>query len=408
MSLILSSLLTGVLGIVFWGAAGRLYPPREVGMGAAMINSAVMLSTLSILSIDTLYERFLPVAGSRAASMIKRGFLVVVATALLSGTALAIFGPREQLFESGWAMACYPLLVVVLAIFTLQDKTSVGLGVARWSAGKNSFHAVAKLAVLLVLAWTENGVAIVVAWGATAAAAAAVLLVAMRRRYRTSPQFQDTPDLPSTNQLWSYFGSSFGITALWVIGPLVVPLIVLDRFGAEANAYFAVTFAVVNALYFAVHLVIGPYVAEVAANPDKVASLSVRMVQTMAAVTVVGSAGLVFVGPFVLGLVGPTYRAEGQNLLFLAAAFIPLSSVGAIYEGFARVQRKLKLMVAVRCVSASVIVFGTLVATRIVGVDGVGWAYLAAESLSAAVLLVPVVLWLRRAKNTQVVAAAPL
>jgi O-antigen/teichoic acid export membrane protein len=164
----------------------------------------------------------------------------------------------------------------------------------------------------------------------------------------------------------------------------------------------------VNALYFAVHLVIGPYVAEVAANPDKVASLSVRMVQTMAAVTVVGSAGLVFVGPFVLGLVGPTYRAEGQNLLFLAAAFIPLSSVGAIYEGFARVQRKLKLMVAVRCVSASVIVFGTLVATRIVGVDGVGWAYLAAESLSAAVLLVPVVLWLRRAKNTQVVAAAPL
>jgi hypothetical protein len=43
-------------------------------------------------------------------------------------------------------------------------------------------------------------------------------------------------------------------------------------------------------------------------------------------------------------------------------------------------------------------VFGSLFATHHFGVMGVGWAYLAAESVSATVLLVPVIRWFRRAR----------
>ena len=57
-SMVASSLLTGVLGLFFWGAAGRLYPAREVGVAAALITSGIMLSTMSILSIDSIFERF--------------------------------------------------------------------------------------------------------------------------------------------------------------------------------------------------------------------------------------------------------------------------------------------------------------------------------------------------------------
>ena len=136
--------------------------------------------------------------------------------------------------------------------------------------------------------------------------------------------------------------------------------------------------------------------AEVAANPDQVASLTWRMLRMVAAVTCVGSVGLVVVAPIMLGVVGAEYRAQGQGLLYLAAVFVPLSVVGAIYEGYARLQRRLGLILAVRCVCTCLIVFGALVGTRTVGLAGVGWAYLVAESVSAMVLLAPVVLWLRR------------
>ena len=178
-SLIAANLATGVLGLVYWVAAGRLYPEREVGVAAALINSAVMLSTLSLLSIGTSYERFLPLAGTRAGPLLRKGFLVVAATAIVFGLALIAFGPRHnELFQTSWGMVIYPLLVMVLAVFTLQDRATVGLGVARWSAAKNSSHAVAKLIVLVALAWTGSAVSIVAAWGVTAAAIAAYVVVA--------------------------------------------------------------------------------------------------------------------------------------------------------------------------------------------------------------------------------------
>lgn len=395
-SLIGSNLLTGLLGLLFWGAAARFYPAREVGLAAALLTSATMLSTLSLLSIDTLYERFLPLAGIRTEGLLKRGFLLVAGMALLAGCGLLVFGPRDHLFHDGWMMAAFPVLVMVLAMFALQDKATVGLGVARWAAAKNSVHAVAKFAVLLALIGTDSAVSIVLAWGATAAVGAVVVIVAMRRRYQSNPQFQELPNLPPRQQLWSYFGSSFGLTAAWAIGPLVVPLIIVSHFGAEANAHFAVTWAIVGALYFTVHLVVSPYVAEVAANPDRIASLSKRMVQMMVAVIVAGGLGLIVVGPLVLSAVGADYRTEGQGLLHLAALFVPLSAVGAIYEGFARVQRRMRLMIAVRCLSTVIIVVGSVIGVRSMGVTGVGWAYLVAESMSAIVLIVPVGLWLRR------------
>ncbi|EHB58560.1 hypothetical protein MycrhDRAFT_0996 [Mycolicibacterium rhodesiae JS60] len=398
-SLIASSLLTGILGLVFWGAAGRLYPAEEVGVAAALITSALMLSMLSMLSIDTIYERFLPLAGNRAGSLIKRGYVTVAGAALLAGWALVALGPRDELFTSRWAMVCYPLLVMVLAVFTLLDKTAVGLGVTKWSAVKNLVHAIVKLAVLFALVWTGSGASIVLAWGATAAAGTLLVLAAMRRRWNTHAQFRQPSELPARTQLLSYVGSSFGITTLWIIGPLIVPLVVVSRFGAVANAHFAVTWAIINALYFAVHLVMSPFVAEVAAHPDKVAALSTRMVQMMAVVSVVGSLGLVLVGPYVLDLIGPDYRAQGEGLLVLAAVFVPLSAVSAIYEGFARVRRKLTLMVVMRCVSTAIVVVGTLMITTRSGVIGVGWAYLVAEAIPAAILLPLVIRWLRSVRT---------
>jgi O-antigen/teichoic acid export membrane protein len=293
-------------------------------------------------------------------------------------------------------MAGYPLLVMVIAVFVLQDKALAGLGVARWAAAKNTLHAVSKLVVLIVLAQTAATGAITVAWGATAAVIAGCVLVALHRRCREHPRFALTPNLPPWGEIWSYFGSSFGITAMLSIGALVVPLIVIAQVGAAANAHFQIAWQMISALYLTVHLVVSPYVAEVAAHPDKVASLSWRMVRMLIAVACAGSAGLLVVGPILLSVVGPEYRTGGLGLLQFAAVFIPLSVVGAAYEGFARAQRRLRLQLTVTFVSTVVIIGGSLIGTRFLGVAGVGWAYLAAESLSAMVLITPVTIWLRK------------
>lgn len=404
-SLVLSNAVTCVLGLCFWGVAARVFSANYVGVAAALINSALMMSTLSILSIDRFFERFLPVAGSRAGDFLTRGFLIVAAVSTAGGIGLIVFGPRQALFTSGGVMAVYPVFVMVIAVFILQDKVVAGLGVARWAAAKNTGHAVAKLVVLVVIALLASAgalanvaaasTAIVAAWGGTAAVIAGYVFLAIRRRCRDHPRFQLTPNLPPWRELWSYVGSSFGITAMLSVGALVVPLIVVAQAGPAENAYFQIAWQFVSALYLTVHLVVSPYVAEVATHPDKVAALSWRTVRMLVGVAVAGSAGLLLLGPFMLSLVGAQYRTGGEDLLKLAAVFVPLSVIGAAYEGFARAQRKLRLQLTMTFVSTVIVIYGTVIGTRHLGATGVGWAYLAAESVSALVLIGPLVVWLR-------------
>ncbi|AQA01918.1 AMP-dependent synthetase [Mycobacterium sp. MS1601] len=397
-SLVLANLLTAVLGLVFWGAAARLYPAEAVGIGAAVVNSAVMLSALSMLSIDAMFERFLPAAGTRTGYLLNRGFLVVAAAAAVAGAITVFVGPRD-LFISSAMMLLYPLVVLEQALFTLEDRATAGLGVARWAAVKNVFHAVAKLLALVALAWTGSALSIVLAWVVTGAMAAVVVYRAMRRRYRTDPMFQGPPALPPTRALLRYSGTAYGLMAVSALPPLALPLLILSQSGAVASAHFAITWSMIAALYMTLHLIVSPYVAEVAAHPDKVGSLSRRMVTMMAVGAVIGSTGLVAVGPFALGLVGGDYRAEGQGLLYLAALFIPLAAITVVYEGFARVKRRLGLILAVRATAAVLVIGGSVVAVGRWGVIGVGWAHLVVEAVAAAIVLVPIIQFMRRSKR---------
>lgn len=400
LALVASTLTTGILGLAFWSVAARLFPAAEVGVASALITSAVMLSTLSIIGIDVLYERFLPLAGVRATQLLRRGFLLVAGVALAAGALLVAFGPRDALFDSGWEMVGYPILVAVLALFALQDKASAGLGVARWAALKNLVHAAAKLAAIVALAMWSTALTIVAAWALTALVAGAWAFAALYRRAGSHPRYRRAPDLPGTRDLWSYFGSSFGITALWSIGPLVAPLIVITQVDAEANAHFAVAWAIVSALLLATHLITSPYVAEVAAHPDQVRALSRRMAATVAVFTVAASAGLVVFGPMLLSIAGPEYREEGLGLLHLAAAFLPLAAVSTVYEAFARVRRRLRLYLVLQAFSAVVVVTVAWATTADLGLTGIGWAYLSAQAVEAAVLIGPVMSWLRRGGPT--------
>jgi O-antigen/teichoic acid export membrane protein len=371
-----------------------LFSAAEVGVASALIASAIMLSTLSNLSLGAMYERFLSLAGHRAGSLLVRGYLLVAGVALILALGVLLFGPRA-LFPSELEKLFYPPFVVILAVFALQDNTVAGLGVARWGAAKNSFHAVAKLASLFALSVSGAALAIVTSWGLTAAIAMCCVMIAMRRRIRTVQRYTWPPALPPRSEMWRYFGASYGITALASIAPLVVPLVVIAQLGPDASAYFAVTWSMVTAVYVVLSLLIGPFVAECAAHPDRIDGLSAQFVKTIGAVALLGGLGLALVGPIALGFIGTQYREHGTPLLYLAAVFIPFTVVGAVYDGLARVYRRLTLAVVTQCLVTAVVIGGSVVTTESLGVLGIGVSYLAAEVLAAAILVGPLIRWLR-------------
>lgn len=395
LALMLSTAITGGLGLLFWAAAGRLYPVAEVGSASAVITSAVMLSTLSNLSLGSMYERFLPISGRLARSFIVRGYLTVTAFAFVLGGAFLLVAPRDEMFTNTAEIVTFPFFVAVLAVFALQDQTSSGLGVARWAAGKNIFHAVVKFVLLLALFATERSTSIISAWAVPAIVASIFVLRAILKNVRTEQRYAGKPDLPPRREMWAYFGSAYGITALGSLAPLLVPMIVVATLGAEENAYFSLTWSIVSALYILIGVLIGPYVAEVAAHPEQFHRLTKRFMTLVCIVAIGGSIFLAFVAPFGLGLIGQGYRDQGTSIVQLAAITIPLSVVGSLYDGLARVRRRMRLAVIVQVVATSIIIGGSIGLSSSMGITAVGLAYLAAEAFGAIVLIVPLIRWIR-------------
>lgn len=395
MALMLSTAITGALGLLFWAAAGRLYPVAEVGSASAVITSAVMLSTLSNLSLGSMYERFLPVSGRLARSFIVRGYLTVTAFAFVLGGGFLLVAPVDEMFTNTAEIVSFPFFVAVLAVFALQDQTSSGLGVARWAAAKNVFHAVVKFALLVALFATERSTSIISAWAVPAIVASIFVLRAILKNVRTEPRYAGAPDLPPRREMWAYFGSAYGITALGSLAPLLVPMIVVATLGAEENAYFSLTWSIISALYILISVLIGPYVAEVAAHPEQFHRLTKRFMTLVCIVAVGGSIFLAFIAPFGLGLIGQGYRDQGTIIAQLASLTIPLSVVGSLYDGLARVRRRMRLAVVVQVAATTIIIGGSIALSSSMGIAAVGWAYLAAEAFGALVLIVPLIRWIR-------------
>lgn len=400
-ALMVSTAVTGVLGLLFWAAAGRLYPVSEVGSASAVITSAVMLSTLSNLSLGSMYERFLPISGYLAKSLVIRGYLLITAFALILGCGFLLVAPVDKMFTTTAEVVSFPIFVAILAVFALQDQTSSGLGVARWAAAKNVFHAVVKFGLLLALFATERSTSIISAWALPAVVASVFVLRAILKNIREEQRYATEPNLPPRRELWSYFGSAYGITALGSLAPLLVPMIVVTTLGTVENAYFSLTWSIVSALYILIGVLIGPYVAEVAAHPEQFHNLTKRFMTLVCLVALGGSFFLAFIAPFGLGIVGQGYRDQGTIIVQLAALTIPLSVIGSLYDGLARVRRRMRLAVIVQVVATSIIIVGSLALSPALGIAAVGWAYLAAEAFGAAVLIVPLVRWIREMSRSR-------
>ncbi len=409
LAVVCSSALTSVLGLAFWALAAKLFRAEQVGVAAATTSSAMMLSTMASLSLGGMYERFLSVAGGRAGALVLRGCLLVCAVATTLAVGLIVLGPRHSLFESSWEMATYPVFVVVLTVYALQDNISAGLGVARWGAAKNTVQAGAKIIGMVAFASAGGAVAIVGSWGVTALIAACWLALAIARRLRTDERHTlAAPTLPPRRELLQYFAASYSITALTAVAPLVVPLIVITQLGPKTNAYFTMSWSIVSALYVMLSVLIGPFVAECAAHPDKIPTLLGNFSKLVGVVAVLGGLGLAFVAPMLLGLLGSEYRAQGTPLLHLAAFFMPLTVVGAVYAGLARVFRRLTLAVVTQTLATAVVIGGALATARQMGVFGVALSYLLAEALVTVILIGPLIRWLRELSRACELPTEPL
>ena len=396
-ALVASTSISGLLGVLFWGLATHIFTPAAVGLASAEISAMILLGSFAQLSLTSVFPRFLPVAGPHVRRFVVLGYLAAVPMAFLLATVFVAVGlGRSFLGLSALSSAGFVAAVMCWTVFTIQDAALVGLMSAVWVPVENISFSIAKLALLPLLAGLASGAGIFAAWTLPVIAASIPVnyFIFAKLIPSQSARKSGNGELPARRALTTFLAGEYLGGLAQTAAYLLLPLIVVARLGAAANAYFYLSWIAVGLLNEVLANIATPFVVESASAPTRTPAYARRMLKLGAAVVLPVSLLLVFGAPYLLRFFGPAYAAHASTLLRLIGVAVPLRAVLVIYLAYARLARQVQRIVAVQVINA-ILVLSLSIILLSYGVSGVGVAYLATQAVMAACVIPSVVRHLR-------------
>ena len=393
-ALILSSVATSALGIVYWTLAARLYDPAQVGVNAAAISTMTFLSYLTQLNLAGALSRFIPTAGRSTSRLVGAAYLLVV---VLSGFAafvflagLGLWAPQEHGLASDPLVALWFVVATMgWSLFALQDGVLTGLRQTVWVPIENTIFAVAKIVLLAAFALSLAEYGIFASWTIPAVLSIIPVNLLIFRRFIPRHQSVERPtegEVAPRRMLQYLTGDYLGSLAISASTALL-PLLVLIKVGPSASAYFYIAWTIAYSLQLISINVATSLMVEGAAQRDSVAHDARRMLSLLIRLQVPIVAGVLILTPVVLRFFGAAYASEGEGLLRLLALAVLPHGVNAIYLSLARVRRRASRVAMVQGTVSGLTLVLSVILLGPMGITGVGIAWLVAQSAVAAFLL---------------------
>ena len=327
--LILSSGLQAGLGFLFWIITARLFIAADVGKASSLISATTLIAYLALFGLNNSLVRFLPTAPDRNA-LITSALLLVGAGGAVMGLVYALLTP---VMAPGLAFVGHQMILVVgFALLTAAGAVNLitdSVFVAARKAGYNAIvdggvGGLTKVTCAVLLAGTSAyGLFCASTAGFVTAGVASVVLMATGLRWRPSVK----KPVQTLRPLLRFSGASYAGNVLNMAPSLVVPLIVLDRLGASAAAYYFVSFQVATLLYSAAYAVEQAFLAEGSHPGANWRELMSRSRWVLLSLCLPACLVLIVAAHWILLMFGGAYSTHGTpGLILLAIAALPMAA----------------------------------------------------------------------------------
>jgi O-antigen/teichoic acid export membrane protein len=385
--LMMNSAVTALLGFFFWLIVARLYQPTYVGTGSAAISAATLLALLSILGFDYALIRFLPNSnkkGETINSCLTVGCLASVVASLIFVAGLGIWSPA-LLFIRGNPIffAAFVTFTVSCTISALLNGTFVAQRRAGFVLASSTISNLVKLTlpVLLVMFFYTFG--IFASWGLGLVVALPIGIFFFLPRSQTDYRPFFAINRGVVNDMFHYSFINYVSLLLWTAPGLILPLLVINILGAEANAYFYIAWAMaglLSAIPLATSLSL---FAEGSYNEQQLQQNTTRSLKLISLLLLPAIVVIFLIGDKLLLLFGEAYSQNATTLLWvLAIASIPVS-FNFIYLSVRRVQNKLTGVVGLTLFIAIATLLLSYLLLPKFGLLGVGIAWIASQGMAA-------------------------
>jgi O-antigen/teichoic acid export membrane protein len=407
-----STVVTAGLGYGFWILAAHAFTHAEVGIGSAVISLCSTIALLTYLgSFATLIDRLPAIERTKGWTIFLTRTCAVTAlvTAVVTLAVLPLLTSHDY---RAFFSSPVPLLMAATgaASWTLINLFGASFIAARRAGRLLSIQtvvSVTKLLLVVPLAAAGAGAAgIVGAWVAAAVlgviAGAGLLIPRMRlgrqpssRPSRRAPATDGArlrlrrvarharrfapPTAVSVRLLAGQHMTSVG----GAVTPLVLPVLVFIRLGAVPNAYFYITW-MLGAVFFTISpSVAAALFAEGVRARSDVRRAVRKALRVIAVILLPAMVVMVAAGRTILGLFGASYAGAGYVLLVLLSFSAVPDAVSNIAVAVLRVTHRLGYSTALNLGILVVSLTGAWILMPVMGITGVGVAWLGAQTLGA-------------------------
>jgi O-antigen/teichoic acid export membrane protein len=397
-----ATIITSLLGFIYWFVAARLVPAQAVGIASALQSAAQFLSYFCVIGLNTLVISELAADKERARSLI---LTAVACVGIVSLVLSAVVGVGLQSLSSAIregvhgpvGLLIFALLGTSTTVLLVLDDSCIGLLRGDLQFKRNAVFAVSKLALLPVLIWawaSASGMELVVAWLAGLAISSVTLGLQLRKlTCGQSSRLEFRPLLAKRHLMVGHHWLNLSIQSPRLLLSVLVVLII----GPSANAAFTAAFLVVGFVN-----VIPSQLSTVlfALAPGDEAALRQQVRKTMRICRLLSFLSAVFFFIFaglILRIFGHDYLQATTALIILSLTTYP-QSLKAHYVAIARVRGHMQSAAFRTTVGACLEVGCAAAGAYVHGLTGLAVGYLVA-TLTEAVLFSPSVFGVLRAAH---------
>ncbi len=404
-ALMLNTAVSAGLGAIASVVMTHNYTVNQVGYGAALVAAMQLLSAVTQLNFATVLLRFLPRAGRLTNHLLLSAYGISIACAVVVTTVVLLIAsviapdthPLNMSLRLGTA---FVLATAAYSIFNLQDAALTGLRRTIWVPFENGIFGLAKIFAMIVFAGSFGALGIFTAWAIPLAAMLIpVNFVIFRYFVRRHKQLATGGESAVQRKVISRFiaGDYLGSVFIQATTTLL-PLLVISTLGEVSTGYFVTAQTVATTLDLILINLSASFTVEAAHDESKVGQYARQILWYMARL-IVPLVVVVYIGaPYLMQIFDTAdtgYREHSTTLLRLLALSSLPKMFSAVYGALARLEHKTHKIAIMTALQAGTLTGGSLLLMPHVGVNGVGLAALAAQVITAVVIVPSMLRYIR-------------
>ena len=386
MYLMMTTGAMGAFGFFFWIICTHLFTPAQIGIGTTLISAMTLISLASLLGFNTTFIRFLPNSQNRN-DAINTGSLLVISMAALLAIAYIILIPTitpqlEIIRQNIWYALGFIAIVASVSITSLTDSIFISFRSTHFNLLTNGLTVGIMKLILPMLFVGFGAYGVFAAFGLAASFGTIVAILFLYFKFEYRPQLKI--DVSILKKVFSYSFTNYFVNLTNISPALVLPIIVINRLGADAAAYYYLAFMIINLLYTVSGSVSQSLFAEGSHAGNNLRNLIRNSLVILASIMLPAGIILALFGPLVLQFFGKSYSAGGSDVIVLLALAAPAVAAYNLGSSLLRIRQQTRsLLIASITYSALIISLSLLWADK--GLVWIAVAWMAGNTAAAIV-----------------------